>query len=111
MPTFWVVDVIAEILPGSTFEQDGSDWYRGRSVVPAESVNEALDKLTSELKSDCVDITRVVSIVDYSDKSWDSEDDEFYETIDSYEKALRTNEIALGIFASSTYLKNTGEVK
>ncbi len=109
MVAFWVVDVIAEILPGSTFEQDGSDWYRGRSVVPAENVNEALDKLTRELKSDCVSIIRVVSIVDYADKSWDSDDDEFYETIDSYEKALKTNEISLGIFASSSYLEDSDD--
>ncbi|MGI9280753.1 MAG: hypothetical protein ACR2PX_14185 [Endozoicomonas sp.] len=105
MLTFWVIDTKAKIEPASTYEQDGSQWYYGRSIVPAKSIEEAVSLLRTELKDKYVEIEAVLAIVDYGYKVWDSEVDELYETIESYEKSKAKNEVITGVFASGMYLE------
>ncbi|MCH9692676.1 MAG: hypothetical protein K0U59_11565 [Gammaproteobacteria bacterium] len=104
MSTFWVVDTKAKIAPESTYEQDGSKWYYGRSIVPADSIEEALTLLRAALKNKHVVIESVLSIIDYNHSTWDSEKDELHETIETYEKAKAHNEVVTGSFASGMYL-------
>lgn len=105
MHTFWVIDTKAKIEPASTYEQDGSQWYYGRSIVPAESVEEAVSLLRAALKEKYVEVEEVLAVVNYDDKSWDSDDDELYETIESYEKSQENIEVITGVFASGMYLE------
>lgn len=105
MSTFWVVDTKAKIAPESTYEQDGSKWYYGRSIVPADSIEEALILLRSALKGKHVEIDKILSIVDYNHRIWDSENDELYETIESYEKSKVNKDTVTGVFASGMYLE------
>lgn len=105
MSKYWVVDTKAKVLSASSFEQDGSEFYFGRSVVPADSIDDAIKALTELLKEDHVEVIEVTAAVDYSSKSWDSDHDDFYDTDDTYEEAKASNNIHLGIFASETTLK------
>ncbi|WP_444919328.1 hypothetical protein ACJJID_00040 (plasmid) [Microbulbifer sp. CnH-101-G] len=105
MSVFWVIDTKAKIFPESSYEQDGSKWYYGRSIVPAGSIEEAIDLLRSALKDKYVEVESVLSIVDYSHQTWDSEDDELFETIESYEKSKTHHEVVTGVFASGMYLE------
>jgi len=50
MSNFWVVDTKCKVLPQSALPQDGSTYYYGRSVVPAESKDAAIENLASLLK-------------------------------------------------------------
>jgi hypothetical protein len=105
MPRFWVVDTKAKILPGSSFEQDGSDFYYGRSVVPADTFDSAVKELIETLKAHCVEVVDVSSVVDYSTRAWDSEHDDFFDTKYSYEVSKETNSIRVGVFASEETLR------
>lgn len=105
MTTYWVIDTKAKVLPASSFEQDGSEFYYGRSVVPANCADDAIKALTTLLKDDNVVVIEVIAAIDYSSKSWDSDHDDFYDTDDSYEEAKASGSIYLGIFASETTLK------
>ncbi|WP_062266580.1 hypothetical protein [Endozoicomonas arenosclerae] len=105
MLTFWVIDTKAKIQPASSYEQDGSQWYFGRSIVPAESVEEAVSLLRTALNDKYVEIDSILAVVSYDHKTWDSEDDELYETVESYEKSKEANEVVTGVFASGMYLE------
>ena len=105
MSRFWVVDTKAKILPGSSFEQDGSDFYFGRSIVPAETFDSAVKALIEVLKENCVEVVDVSSVVDYSTRAWDSESDDFFDTQHSYEVSKETNSIRVGVFASEETLR------
>ncbi|WP_444905438.1 hypothetical protein ACJJIQ_09640 [Microbulbifer sp. ANSA003] len=106
MSRFWVVDTKAKISPESTYEQDGSKWYYGRSIVPAKSAEEAIEILKMALRDKHVEVDAILAVVDYSHKSWDSDDDDLYETLESYEKSKATNEVVTGVFASGMYLES-----
>lgn len=105
MSKYWVVDTKAKVLSASSFEQDGSEFYFGRSIVPAETANIAVKALSELLKENHVEVVEVIAAVDYHSKSWDSDHDDFYDTDESYEEAKSSNSIRLGIFASETTLK------
>jgi len=102
---YWVIDSKAKILPHSTYEQDGSDWYYGRSVVPANSVEAAIDLLKMALRDKHVELDCLLAVIEFGHQKWESEKDELYETLESYEKAVQTNEVVTGVFASSSYLE------
>lgn len=105
MSKFWVVDTKAKIAPESSYEQDGSKWYYGRSIVPARSAEEAIVLLKMALRDKYVEVNDVIAVVDYSHKSWESVNDELYETVESYEKSKANNEVVTGVFASGMYLE------
>lgn len=105
MSTFWVVDTKAKIAPDSSYEQDGSEWYYGRSIVPAKSAEEAIDLLKMALRDKHVEVDAILAVVDYSHQHWESDDDELYETVESYEKSKANNEVVTGVFASGMYLE------
>jgi tRNA A37 threonylcarbamoyladenosine dehydratase len=105
MLKFWVIDTKAKIAPQSTYEQDGSEWYYGRSIAPETSEDKAVDLLKATLKKKHVEVETIISVVDYSSRVWDTEDDELYETVESYEKSKLNNEVITGVFASSMYLE------
>ena len=105
MSRFWVVDTKAKILPGCSFEQDGSEFYFGRSVVPADTFESAVKALIELLKENYVEVIDVSAVVDYSTKKWDSEHDEFFNTQYSYEVSKETNSIRIGVFASEDALR------
>lgn len=105
MSTFWVIDTKAKIAPESTYEQDGSEWYYGRSIVPAKSAEEALELLKVALKEKRIEIDATLAIVNYDHQTWESDDDELYDTEESYEQAKENNEVVTGVFASGMYLE------
>jgi hypothetical protein len=105
MSTFWVVDTKAKIAPDSSYEQDGSEWYYGRSIVPAKSAEEAIDLLKMALRDKHVEVDAILAVVNYNHQQWESDDDELYETVESYEKSKANNEVVTGVFASGMYLE------
>lgn len=105
MSKFWVVDTKAKIASESSYEQDGSKWYYGRSIVPAKSAEEAIDLLKMALRDKHVEVDVILAVIDYSHQSWESDDDELYETVESYEKSKANNEVVTGVFASGMYLE------
>jgi len=98
MSDFWVIDTKCKVLPQSVLPQDGSDYYFGRSVVPAESKEVAVEKLTVFLKEQDILVETVLAEVLYEDGNWSDDDD--FEVQLSYEEASNTNEIELGCFIS-----------
>lgn len=106
MSTLWVIDTKVRVLPKSSLPQDGSTYYFGRSVVPEDSKEEAVAKLTAALEEDFMIVEEVSSAVDYESKSWDSEMDEDFETNESLEKAKLTGNIMLGCFVSELSLED-----
>lgn len=98
MSGFWVVDTKCKVLPTNAMPQDGSSFYYGRSVVPADSKELAVELLTEALKESDILVEEILAAVLYEDGSW-SEDDEF-EVIASFEDACESNEIEMGCFIS-----------
>ena len=105
MSDFWVVDTKCKVLPQSALPQDGSDYYYGRSVVPAESKEVAIEKLASTLKDNDIVMETVLATVIYEDGSWDEDDD--FEVQISFEEASNTRKIELGSFVSEKSLKRS----
>ncbi|MCW8128151.1 hypothetical protein [Microbulbifer halophilus] len=106
MSKFWVIDTKAKIAPESSYEQDGSEWYYGRSIVPARSAEEAIDLLKMALRDKHVEVNAVLAVVEYAHQSWNSDNDELYETVENYEKSKASNEVVTGVFASGMYLES-----
>lgn len=102
MITYWVIDTKCKVQPESTLPQDGSDYYYGRSVVPAQSKEQAITLLTDVLAEDHIAIEEILKIVSADDSDW-PEDDEF-EVLDSLAEAQESNSIALGCFISEKSL-------
>lgn len=105
MEKFWVADTKAKISSESSYEQDGSEWYYGRSVVPARSAEDAISILKMALRDKHVEIEAVLAVVDYTHQNWDSDDDDLYDTVESYEKSKAKNQVVTGVFASGMYLE------
>jgi len=105
MPTFWIIDTKVQVLPKSSLPQDGSNYYFGRSVVPEDSKEEAIAKLTAALEEDFMTVVEVTSAVDHESKIWDSKEDEDFETNESLEKSKLTGNIELGCFISELSLE------
>lgn len=103
MSNFWVVDTKCKVLPQSALPQDGSTYYYGRSVVPAESKDAAIENLVSLLKEHDILIETVLATILYEDGSWDENDD--FEVQMSFEESNNTNEIEMGCFVSEKSLK------
>lgn len=106
MSIYWVVDTKVKVLPKSSIPQDGSTYYFGRSIVPEDSKESAIAKLTSALEEDHIILEEVSSIADYESKQWNSEADDNFETNESYEEAKKTGDIAFGCFASEYSLED-----
>jgi hypothetical protein len=98
MSNLWVVDTKCKVLPTSAIPQDGSLFYYGRSVVPADSEGAAVKLLTEALEENHILIETVISSVLYDDGHW--KDDDEFEVHNSCEDARQTNEIELGCFVS-----------
>ena len=103
MSTFWVVDTKCKVLPQSALPQDGSAHYYGRSVVPAESREHAIEKLVTALKEQDILVDTVLATVVYEDGRWD--DDDEFEVQTSFEEATETNEVEIGCFLSEKSMK------
>ena len=103
MSNFWVIDTKCKVLPESPLPQDGSAYYYGRSVVPAESKETAIENLTSALKKQDILVESVLASVSYQDGRWDEDDD--FEIRVSFEEASHTGEIQIGSFVSEKSLK------
>lgn len=104
MFNFWVVDTKCKVVPQSALPQDGSAHYYGRSVVPAESREHAIQKLVAALKEQGILVKAVLATVVYEDGLWD--DDEF-EVQASFEEASNTNETEIGCFLSERSMKRS----
>lgn len=98
MSDFWVIDTKCEVLPESTIPQDGSVYYYGRSVVPAESKDAAVDQLTQVLEENGILIDSVLAIVAYEDGRWEENDD--FEVHESFQETRVSNGIGIGCFVS-----------
>lgn len=98
MSNFWVIDTKCKVLPQSELPQDGSDYYFSRSVVPAESRDIAIEKLTELLKEKDILVEAVLAGILYEDGNWAADDD--FEVQLSFEEASNSNEIELGCFIS-----------
>lgn len=103
MSDFWVVDTKCKVLPESGLPQDGSTYYYGRSVVPAESKESAIEKLVVALKEQDILLETVLATVVYENGRWD--DDDEFEVQASFEEASDTNEIEIGCFLSEKSMK------
>lgn len=98
MPHFWVVDTKCKVLPESVIPQDGSQFYYGRSVVPASSREAAVEQLIIALKESGILVDTVLVTVPYQEGEWSDDDD--FEVHLSFEEASITNTIELGCFVS-----------
>lgn len=105
MSSFWVIDTKCRVLPESEMLQDGSVHYYGRSVVPADSKESAVDLLMVLLKQNDVLVEEVIAAVLYEDGNW-KEDDEF-EVQTSFEEASHSGEIEIGCFVSEKSLQRS----
>lgn len=103
MSEFWVVDTKCKVLPQNPLPQDGSNYYYGRSVVPAGSKEDAIEKLRDSLKIHHILVDAILAAVIYEEGIW-TEDDEF-EVQTSIEDAKASNEIELGSFVSEKSYK------
>ncbi|MFA0813958.1 hypothetical protein [Microbulbifer epialgicus] len=106
MPIFWVIDTKVKVLPQSSLPQDGSTFYFGRSIVPDESRENAVARLTAALEEDFMLVEEVSRVATYDSQQWDTEADEDYETKESYEEAKQTGEIVFGCFASELSMED-----
>ncbi|MCE2030373.1 hypothetical protein [Sessilibacter corallicola] len=97
MTDFWVIDTKCKVSPESGLPQDGSDFYYGRSVVPAENKDIAITKLRKLLESHKIVIDSVLESITYENGNWD--DDEF-DIHHSHEESKAENSIELGCFLS-----------
>lgn len=95
---FWVVDTKCKVLPESSLPQDGSEYYYGRSAVPAADKEQAVAKLATALEEDHIFIESVLDALRFQDGEWDEEDD--FEVHDSFEQAELSSEIGFGCFIS-----------
>ncbi len=102
MSSFWVVGTKCKVLPQSALPQDGSAYYYGRSVVPAESKEVAVEKLISLLKEQDILAEVVLACIRYEDGDWSDDD---FEIQLSFEKASSTDEIEIGCFVSEKSIK------
>ncbi len=102
MTDFWVIDTKCKVSSESGLPQDGSDFYYGRSVVPAENKDIAVSKLRELLKSHKIVIERVLASVTYENGNWSGDE---FDVHDSYEQAKAENSIELGCFLSENSCK------
>lgn len=79
---------------------DGSEYYYTRSVAPSETKEAAVVNLTNLLEEKSIVIAEVLSISDYESKIWNSEQDEDFETVESFEKSRATGQISIGCVVS-----------
>lgn len=100
MPNIWVISTKLYVSEKSSIPQDGSRFYFGRSIVPSHSKEAAINDLTLKLNDDFIDIEKIVDVVEYGSKAWNSAEDDDFETNESYLDALETGSIALGCFIS-----------
>ena len=98
MSNFWVIDTKCKVLPESVLPQDGSAYYFGRSVVPAESKEIALEKLVSLLKEQDVLVESVLETTLYKHGLWEDSDD--FEVPLGFERAKNLNSIEIGCLVS-----------
>ncbi|PUA26686.1 MAG: hypothetical protein B0W54_23400 [Cellvibrio sp. 79] len=98
MSSFWVIDTKCKVLPQSVLPQDGSAYYYGRSVVPVESKEAAVEKLVSLLKEQDILVESVMASILYENGRWEGEDD--FEIHLSLEESSNSGEIAIGCFIS-----------
>lgn len=105
MSIYWVIDTKLKVLPQSSIPQDGSPYYLGRSIVPEDSMESAVARLASALEEDHIILAEVSNIVDYESQQWNSEEDEDFETNESYREAKKTGAIAFGCFTSKSSLR------
>ncbi|BBM00190.1 hypothetical protein [Microbulbifer sp. GL-2] len=103
---FWVIDTKVKVLPQSSLPQDGSTFYFGRSIVPDESRENAVARLTATLEEDFMLVEEVSRVATYDSQQWDTEADEDYETKESYEEARQTGGIVFGCFASELSMED-----
>lgn len=102
MTDFWVIDTKCKVLPGSGLPQDGSKFYYGRSVVPAENRDIAVSKLRELLESHKIEIDKVLESITYENGNWDNDE---FDVHDSYEDSMAENSIELGCFLSENSCK------
>ncbi|WP_444928638.1 hypothetical protein ACJJIF_12255 [Microbulbifer sp. SSSA002] len=96
---FWVVDATSNILLRSSIKFDDYDGlYYSRSIVPANSPEEAIKELTSVLKEDHIEVVEILSAVDFNSKSWNSKHDEYFSTTELHKKSRISNTIIFGLF-------------
>ncbi len=105
MSRFWVIDTKCKVLPHSELPQDGSTYYFGRSVVPANSKEIAIEKLIQILKDNHILVETILAAVLYEDGHWDDEDD--FEVHASFEESNATNEIEIGCFISEKSIQGS----
>jgi hypothetical protein len=101
MSNFWVVDTKCKVLPESVLPQDGSAYYYGRSVVPADAKEDAVAQLTQVLEENGILVDSVLAAVIYEDGQWE---DDAFEVHESFEESEDTGRIALGFFMSEKQL-------
>ncbi|QIL89387.1 hypothetical protein GNX18_06140 [Microbulbifer sp. SH-1] len=97
MSTFWVIEAKVEHREDSSMPSDGCDISYGRSVVPAETKDEALELFKAALAEQKIYITEIYSITDYRKGDWS---DDIFDLEQTYEKASIGPEISLGTFIS-----------
>ncbi|QFT54422.1 hypothetical protein [Microbulbifer sp. THAF38] len=98
MDKFWVIDTICTVLPTSSVEQDGSDFYYNRAVVPATSKEEAIDHLTSNFNEDGISIKDITNIATYEEGDWSND---IYNLDRAFERAKQGNRVCTATFISS----------
>ncbi|OZG73304.1 hypothetical protein BTA51_11385 [Hahella sp. CCB-MM4] len=97
MKTFWVIDTTVTALEGCDLNDDGSKYIFGRSVVPADSKEEAVSALKDHLEQARIHVEEVTAVVAYDEGDW-SEDPHLLSK--AYKLAKATNEIRSAAFIS-----------
>ncbi|WP_020405993.1 hypothetical protein [Hahella ganghwensis] len=97
MKTFWIIDTTVTALEGCDLSDDGSKYKFGRSVVPADTKEEAVSALKNHLEQARIHVEEVTAVVAYDEGDWS---DDPHLLSKAYKLAKATNQIRSGAFIS-----------
>ncbi|WP_428821383.1 hypothetical protein [Microbulbifer sp. MCCC 1A16149] len=98
----WIVLTKSKILPGCPLPSDGSEYMYGRSAIPAESKEQAIDELTAIFKDQGkLAVEEVQKAVIYNPDDWTDASEQSTAVNDAFRECDKTGKIAFGMFISS----------
>lgn len=103
MQNLWIIKTRCQVLPESELPQDGSDYYYGRCVSPAQTQAQAIELLSAYLAENQIFVQEVLE-VQLFDLQLPPADDDF-DISESIQESMATGEIALGCFVSENTMK------
>jgi hypothetical protein len=103
MQNLWMIKTRCHVQPESELPQDGSDFYYGRSVSPAQTQAQAIEQLREYLAANQIFVQDVLDVQLVDPKQLPTDDD--FDICESIQESTTTGEIALGCFLSESTMK------